>query len=215
MQTIRSNLTRLKTLVEKNLPDGEDTFGYAGISKKMLIEFVDSAYAFSYELANMEPKFEITILKRKVSSLIEQCKGYLNSDVSGYLKEKKFDVFLSNLTEIRDQIRITYVLVVDKSLRKEEEVAIILESYEKLKDSYEQFEEEFRKVDESLQRVSDNNQKIEDAKNAIQVILEEAKKNSEDIFALTEAAEANSDAVEKYEDEARSKKEFLIESSAK
>ncbi|GEA02039.1 hypothetical protein KUL17_09360 [Alteromonas sp. KUL17] len=88
MQTIRSNLTRLKNLAEKNLPEGNDIFGYAGISKLLIIDFIESSHKFSYELADLEPNFEITILKRKLAKLIDLCKDYLNEDVKGFLKEK-------------------------------------------------------------------------------------------------------------------------------
>lgn len=215
MQTIRSNLTRLKNLAEKNLPEGEDIFGYAGISKALIIDFIESSHKFSYELADLEPSFEITILKRKVSRLIDLCKDYLNEDVKGYLKEKKFDAFLDNLTEIRDQVRITYIVVVDKSLRKEAHAAEIKENYEILKKSYEDFEDRFRAVDQSLQSVTDNQEKVEEVKNELLVLLETSRGNSDDISSFRVECESNNESIEKYENEARAKKEFLIESSEK
>ncbi|MCW0506939.1 hypothetical protein [Aeromonas piscicola] len=215
MQTIRSNLTRLKNLVEKNLPDGDDIFGYAGISKALIIDFVESSHKFSYELVNLEPNFEITILKRKVSKLLELCKDYLNDDAKGYLKEKKFDSFIDNLTEIRDQIRITYIVVVDKSLRKEAEAAEIQENYEILKKSYEDFEDRFIAVDQSLQTVNDSKEKIDEVKNDLLVFLDTARGNIDDISSFRAVSESNCDSIEKHENEARSKKEFLIESAEK
>lgn len=215
MQTIRSNLTRLKNLAEKNLPEGNDIFGYAGISKLLIIDFIESSHKFSYELADLEPNFEITILKRKLAKLIDLCKDYLNEDVKGFLKEKKFDDFIDNLTEIRDQVRITYIVVVDKSLRKETDAAEIKENYEILKKSYEEFQDRFRTVDQSLQSVTDNQEKIEEAKNELLVLLETSRGNSSDISSYRVECESNSESIEKYEDEARSKKEFLIESSEK
>ena len=215
MQTIRSNLTRLKNLAEKNLPEGEDIFGYAGISKTLIVDFIESSHKFSYELADLEPNFEITILKRKVSKLIDLCKDYLNEDVKGFLKEKKFDAFIDRITEIRDQVRITYIVVVDKSLRKEADSAEIKENYEILKKSYEDFEGRFQAVDHSLQSVVDNQERAEEVKDDLLVLLETSREKSNDISSFMEECESNNESIEKYENEARAKKEFLIESSEK
>ncbi|OOE35507.1 hypothetical protein BZG04_08875 [Salinivibrio kushneri] len=215
MQTIRSNLTRLKRLAEKNLPEGDDIFGYSGISKSLIIDFIDHSYELSYELVDLEPHFEITVLKRKISKLISVCKGYLNDDAKGFLKEKKFDAFIDSLTEIRDQVRFTYIVVVDKSLRKEAAAAEIKENYERLKKSYEEFEDRFRTVDQSLQSVTENQEKIEEVKNELLVLLETSRGNSDDISSFRVECESNNESIEKHEDEARSKKEFLIESSEK
>lgn len=78
MQTVRGNITRLKSLVEKNVPEGNDVYGYAGINKSDLTSVIDEAYNLSYKLNEIEPKFEITLLKRKLSPLIDKCKNLLS-----------------------------------------------------------------------------------------------------------------------------------------
>src|SRR3972149_6671421 len=114
MNTVRSNLTRMKHSIHDKFPDGNDIFGFAGISKELLVSCVEEAHSLSYKLAELEPIFEITILKRKLAQLIEECKDYLNKGPEQWSKEKKFDQFVTSLTKIREEIRFTYLIVVDK-----------------------------------------------------------------------------------------------------
>ncbi|MBV2123413.1 MAG: hypothetical protein KUF74_18370 [Candidatus Thiodiazotropha sp. (ex Ctena orbiculata)] len=215
MQTIRSNLTRMKSLAEKKLPDEQDIFGYPGISKELIISFIDESYELSYTLNDLEPKFEITVLKRKIGLLIEECKNFLNEGVSSWSKQKKFDKFVSNLTKIREDIRLTYLAVVDKALRTESATAKIIEDYDHLSESYKQYEEEFELISEKHESVTEAYQAAQNATETLSEYLEKAKGLSESISSLQTESESSFDLSTKFESEIREKREFIVELSGK
>ena len=66
MQHFRSNLTRLKRHFEQKLPDGEDIFGYSGITKPLLVSAIDLAYKLSQEIEEHDDtRFEVIALRRE------------------------------------------------------------------------------------------------------------------------------------------------------
>lgn len=215
MQTIRANLTKLKTLVSKELPDGQDIFGYAGISKEMIISFMDEAYNLSYTLVDLEPKFEITILKRKISTLIEECKKYINDDVKGWNKEKRFDGFVNNLTSIREQIRLTYLVVIDKGLRTEEVSNKILEDCRILADAHEQYQEEVSHLREISMAMTTAQEDSEAASAKIRSNLDLSENASKSISTHQNESESSLTLITKFEDEIRQKREYIANISEK
>lgn len=215
MQTIRSSLTKLKSLVSKELPDEQDIFGYAGISKEMIIIFIDEAYNLSYALAEIEPKFEITILKRKISGLIEECKKYINDDIKGWNKEKRFDAFVNNLTSIREQIRLTYLVVIDKGLRTEVITNKILEDHKKLEDANKQYEEDVSNLKDISVEIAAAQEISETASTKIKNNLELSEIATKSISTYQNQSESSFGLITKFEDEIRQKREYIANISEK
>lgn len=211
MQTIRGNLTRLKKSIEEKLPDGDDVFGYHGINKGMLIALVDDAYQLSYQLAELEPKFEITILKRKISHLVEDCKEYLSKDVDYWGKEKKFDKFLSDLTKVREEIRITYLVVVDKGLRTESDVQRILSEYKSLSETYESYYEQLTTVQKKLDEINETHSKILEQGEKSDEILGEINEAKSKISNIQTSSESSFQFTSKYESEAKERRQSIVE----
>ncbi len=211
MQTIRSNLTRMKKAIQEKLPDDDDVFGYAGINKKMLVACVDDAYQLSYQLAEIEPQFEITILKRKISQLIEDCKEYLSKGPDQRGREKKFDKFVTDLTKIREEIRFTYLVVVDKALRTESETQQILADYKQLSDSYEQYEEQFTEIEEKLNAVNASYKRISELEEEAENFHEKSSEAAERVTALQNESESSYKFTSKYEGEVKERKQYIAD----
>jgi hypothetical protein len=57
MQTVRASLTRLKALIDTQLPDGQDVFGYPGVSKQSLKDAIDVSYSLTQLIDDYDPKF--------------------------------------------------------------------------------------------------------------------------------------------------------------
>ncbi|MCB1864449.1 MAG: hypothetical protein KDG50_03400 [Chromatiales bacterium] len=211
MQTIRGNLTRLKKSIEEKLPDDDDVFGYPGINKGMLIAVVDDAYQLSYQLAELEPKFEITLLKRKMSHLIDDCKEYLSKDVNYWGKEKKFDKFLSDLTKVREEIRITYLVVVDKGLRTESDAQRILSEYKSLSETYESYYEQLTEVQKKLDEINETHRKILEQGEESDEILGEINEAKSKISNIQTSSESSFQFTSKYESEAKERRQSIVE----
>jgi len=211
MKAIRANLTRLKSLAEEKLPDEPDIFGFAGISKELIVRFINEAHELSYSLAGLEPKFEITILKRKITHLLESCKDSLSDGLTGWSKDKKFDEFLSNLTRIRDEIRFTYLVVVDKALRTEEATNAILQDHEKLAAAYTQYEESFKTIAENHEVIQKARANADSASAGMTEHLDAIKKAAEEVSARAAEASASFEITSKYENEIKEKRQYMTD----
>lgn len=209
MQNVRSNLTRLKSSIQNKLPEGNDIFGFAGINKESLIRCVDDAYNLSYKLAELEPEFEIIILKRKVSRLLEDCKEYLSKGSDFWGKEKKFDKFVTDLTTIREYIRLTYLVVVDKGLRTEAEAIKILSDYDVLAKAYKDYEDEFNLIEDKLTAVNTAHATVLKLSAAITESNSSASDSVAVITKLKNDSESSFGFISKYEAESKELKEKI------
>ncbi len=176
---------------------------------------MDEAYNLSYTLVDLEPKFEITILKRKISTLIEECKKYINDDVKGWNKEKRFDGFVNNLTSIREQIRLTYLVVIDKGLRTEEVSNKILEDCRILADAHEQYQEEVSHLREISMAMTTAQEDSEAASAKIRSNLDLSENASKSISTHQNESESSLTLITKFEDEIRQKREYIANISEK
>ena len=137
MQHFRSNLTRLKTLIEQRLPEGDDIYGYKGISRESLLNAINVAYSLSQEIIeDDEPRFEVISLKRAGSELYKNLKYFLDNESEGQDASIKFDNFLTGFSSLIEKTQITYFIVVKHCIRDEVELARIrseIKEYEELK----------------------------------------------------------------------------------
>lgn len=97
MQHFRSSLTRLKGLMEQKLPDGNDIYGYPGVTKPTLLAALDAAYTLSQEIReDAESRFEVISLKRAGNDLYKRLKDFLEGDSAEQDKRTRFDDFLNS-----------------------------------------------------------------------------------------------------------------------
>lgn len=137
MQHFRSSLTRLKTLMEQGLPEGEDIYGYQGVSRDSLLDSINVAYLLSQEIKEAdESRFEVISLKRAGSELYKNLKNFLENEADEQGVSEKFNDFLNNLSALIEKTKITYLIVVKGVIRDEIELARIrsdIKEYEELK----------------------------------------------------------------------------------
>lgn len=126
MKNFRSSLTRLKGLIENKLPDGNDIYGYPGISKASLVAAIDAAYALSQEIKDdAESRFEVISLIRAGSDLYKSLKEYLEADAPENEKQARFNDFLNGLSALVEKTKITFFIVAKHGIRNDEELANI------------------------------------------------------------------------------------------
>ncbi len=211
MQAIRANLTRMKKSIQEKLPEGDDVFGFSGIDKEALIDCVNDAYQLSYKLADLEPKFEITILKRKISNLIDSCKEYLSKDTEQWGKEKKFDKFVTDLTKIREEIRITYLVVVDNALRTESQANKIISDYKILTSAYGEYKEQFSLIEEKLETVESSHDQVLKLEKLTESLYSAISESSEKISSLQNESESSFEFTSKYESEVKERRQYVVD----
>lgn len=123
--------------MEQGLPEGEDIYGYQGVSRDSLLDSINVAYLLSQEIKEAdESRFEVISLKRAGSELYKNLKNFLENEADEQGVPEKFNDFLNNLSALIEKTKITYLIVVKGVIRDEVELARIrseIKEYEELK----------------------------------------------------------------------------------
>lgn len=138
MQTVRASLTRLKSLIDTELPDGQDVFGYAGVTKKSLKDAIDVSYSLTQLIDDYDPKFtfEIIAFKRYSSAAYQTLKKLLEGE--NELKKKQLDRFLTTFAALIEKTKLVHYVVKGEGFRSEVELGELkseVEELQKLKTS--------------------------------------------------------------------------------
>ena len=121
MRSTKLKITHLISKLNEVLADGEDIYGYAGISRSMLTESLKDSHALLACFEKYSTTFEVVFMKRNVAELVDWCYGYLKN--SQEINSDSFNSFLKTLNKIRAEIKITYILVSQSPLRLDSEIA--------------------------------------------------------------------------------------------
>lgn len=155
MQHFRSNLTRLKSLVEQKLPDANDIYGYPGVTRQSLIAAIDAAYMLSQEIKEeAESRFEVISLKRAGSVLYQSLKDFLDTDSGEKEKQTHFNDFLNCLSALVEKTKITYFIVAKHGIRDDEELAKIRGKIADLTALGDELKEQKTAVDSEIETIS-------------------------------------------------------------
>lgn len=195
MQHFRSQLTRLKSLIGEKLPDGEDIFGFSGVSKALLVSAVDTAYTLSRDIEEKDDDthFEVIALKRAGSKVHQEFKDFLESLRPDKPDTKVFDRFLTDLSELVEKTKLVYLVVNKDGIRDDLELQAIrskisgltagLDKLAALQVTYGQNAE---KIKTSLSVVESSHKKADELTDDIQEWYEAAGSQSEEIEQLHE-----------------------------
>lgn len=155
MQTFRSNLTRLIKLLEQKLPEGNDLYGFKGVSRDSLLTSLKAAYSLSNEIkVDDESRFEVISLKRAGSDLNANLREFFETE-SEEKKKKKFNQFLDNLSNLIEKTRLTYFIIAKNGIRDDEELASIRLTISELRTLSAELEEQKNDVDSRITEIAE------------------------------------------------------------
>lgn len=123
MRATRHKISILKNRVTDNLPDDNDIFGYAGISKSLILESLNESYSMLAVLEEYNDKFETIFAKRNVAQFVDNSNNYLNETIKTEFATEKFNDFLINISQIRYTLKEAYITLSEKPLRLDSEIA--------------------------------------------------------------------------------------------
>jgi DNA repair exonuclease SbcCD ATPase subunit len=132
MKGIRTRISNLRTNISSKLPEQEDLFGFPGINKSIIDESLEQSYQLLSLLESFDGKMEVTVLKRRLARLVEECNSLLKAINNSKNLEEHFDNLLINLFNIRTYIRLTYISLTEKPLRADTELQFAKEEHAKL-----------------------------------------------------------------------------------
>ena len=112
--------------MEQKLPEGNDIYGYSGVSRASLLASLHAAYNLSQEIKeDSETRFEVISLKRAASDLYKTLKEFLEVDSSEQEKRTRFNEFLDALSALIEKTKITHFIVAKNGMSDAEELAKI------------------------------------------------------------------------------------------
>jgi predicted nucleic acid-binding Zn-ribbon protein len=122
MKSSRQRITLLQSKIKEVIPDqGNDLFGFQGVSRDLILESLSESYDLLSSLENYEGKLETVFLERQISELFEKASSRLKD--KGF--EKRLDEFnelLNILTRIRFLIKQAYITLAKDPIRTETEI---------------------------------------------------------------------------------------------
>jgi len=125
MKAFKSRLTRIKNLLNEKIPDGTDVFGFAGITREMLLATCQEIYELSDQIAAKDDDhhFEIIALKRLESEVNDRLIDFLEHGVTSDKAKDKFDKFLNDLSKLYEKTKVVYFIVTKNGLRDDLELS--------------------------------------------------------------------------------------------
>lgn len=135
MKSTRLRITHLSKKMQEILPDGNDIFGFAGISKPIIISSLNESHALLTTISNYPDSFETIFAKREIAECIDYALELLDSNFDNESGTKRFNELLRTISKIKFIIKDTYIAVSDKPLRAEQEIARAKEELEELETS--------------------------------------------------------------------------------
>lgn len=207
MRATKQRISILKSKVNDVLPDGQDIFGFSGISKPMIIETLDDAYNIVSTLDSYEKKFEAILLERKSSEYFDRASKLLKENFEH--KRDEFNEFLNVISKFHFRIKEAYISLVKEPIRVEsqiekarEELLALEEKITEIRPFYEEILEMKSNVESFA---SDLKEKHTDAINKSETI----KTELEEIDSLKEDAETASSQISTWEKNIKELKEEI------
>lgn len=215
MQQIRASLTRLKNRILEKVPDQNDIFGYAGVTRAALLECIDRAYSLTGRIEDLRGGFALVTLKRKIQPHLEVCKEFLEDGIDSKKAGEKFDKFLSSLTEIHDEISLAYVVHCSDSLRTEEELERLVLAIKNLETQYSEVTPQITDSIENIERLLELRETAEQAATEIDESVRSTREDQNRIVEASASARATAELITKYESETKVQKMAVLSLAAK
>jgi len=191
MKGIKGSITKLSNSIKSKLPDNDDLLGYAGIRRDLITSCLDESYGLLTELGLRKEKFEVVLLKRNLSNLIESANYFLDNVLNTNEETEQFNDFLDTIASIKHATKQTYLLVVENSIRSEATIS--------------RLKEELRELQTSLENYNTLKNELEQSKNAtlasvetIELKLTEATSKEESIRSYHDTAKDQSEMIDAY-----------------
>ena len=122
MRATRHKISLLKNRISENLPNDNDIFGYAGISKTLILDSLAESYNLLSVLDEYNDRFETILAKRNVAQFIDNANNFLSNILQSNIAVDKFNDFLINISQIRFVLKEAYITLSESPLRLDAEI---------------------------------------------------------------------------------------------
>ncbi len=186
MKDFKAALTKIKSKIGEKLPDGNDVWGYHGISRELIFDTIDQIYTIATEIGNDAGanRFEVIYLKRQASSINDAINKILDSETP----EKYFNEFLNELAELLWAVKHTFFVINKNGLHADEEIIELKEQAKKLQVLSAEienrkvlYENAFSKFQEDIDAVSNFQKEIATSQTEIAIKEKDVKEKHQTI----------------------------------
>jgi len=194
MKIEKGKVTRIITQITNSFPDGENIFGYEGISKAKILKSLEQTYIYLGLLDDHEDEIESIWVKRKFAKYYDEvmdCLKKIGSDKWNDL----FNDFLERIAKMRSLAKDLYITLTNNPLRIDEELQQAREQLAELIESCKGLEEKI----ELIEKGEETTVKITDSLATLESSL---KDNTLKTAKLISDLEENNELIEKAEDKA-------------
>jgi methyl-accepting chemotaxis protein len=201
MKNLKTALTKIKTKIQNKFPEGNDIWGYQGISRDLLINTLEQIYTLATEIEGHDNnnRFEIIYLKRQASEINKSINDILDSEKP----EDEFNTLLNRLAKLLWSVKHTFFVVNQNGLRSDEELALLKTQInslqaanEELTNVQEEYNIAFDNFQEKIDTVADYAKGIEEKRKVVTDQVTEVNAKYESINAVHENIEGWDEEIE-------------------
>jgi peptidoglycan hydrolase CwlO-like protein len=195
MKTEKQRLTRIINTVKEKFPDGNDIFGYSGITKERIIHSLENSYTFLGLLEEINNEIEIVWIKRKLAKYFDELSGILK-EINTDLWIQKFDRFLDIIFEMRINVKEVYIALTDNPIRADEDIQKAKEQYNELHNACDSIATELETIKNGAEETGGLLDELETLKTGLTTANEEARKIIANITDIEGSANESSGTIE-------------------
>ena len=153
MKNEKQRLTRIITNIREKFPEGNDIFGYNGITKEGVVSSLEQTKTFLGLLEEINNDIETVWIKRKLAKFFDEINGIIKEmNADNWIQ--RFDHFLDLIFEMRISVKQLYIALTDKPIRADEDI-------QKAKDEYTELQNSCNSISAELEIIKDGSVKTE------------------------------------------------------
>lgn len=190
MRNAKSTITRLKNTINDTLPDDQDIYGFKGVNKILISDALQESYNLISMMENSRTSFDVICLKRNITTLTDKCNEILKTGLE-FNRENNFNELLDYLSQIRKNIKETYLLFIENSLITAAQAGKLKEDIRELSSTLTEYQETKEKIDKTNTKINEISQELIDFYNQYTdsaSLIEETKQNIASLLTATEQA---------------------------
>jgi hypothetical protein len=194
MKSEKQRLTRIITGIKEKLPEGDDIFGYEGITKVGIISSLDQTYTFLGLLEEVNNDVETVWIKRKLAKYFDEISSILK-EINTDTWMHKFDRFLDLIFEMRISAKELYIALTDKPIRVEEEIQKAKEQYTELQNACTSVATELETIKNGSMETEELLKILKTLKTDLMSSNEDAKKIIANITGIEESTNESNETI--------------------
>jgi chromosome segregation ATPase len=195
MKIEKQRLTRIITTIKEKFPEGNDIFGYSGVTREGITSTLDQTYSFLGLLEQINDDIEIVWIKRKLTKYFDEISSILK-DINADIWIQQFDHFLDLIFEMRIDVKELYIALTDKPIRVEEDIQKAKEQYSELQNSCNSVAIELETIKNGSTKVKELLEELKMLKTSLSSANEESEKIITNITDIEENANKKKKTIE-------------------